>query len=252
MTGSTVVLITGVSRGIGRGLVEAYLSRPNHIVIGSVRDKTTPYVQELESLPAAEGSRLLLIKIESTALGDPAEAIKDVEAAGIDHIDVVIANAGGTGGGAFQPLDTVSVDMMTQAFNVNALGPVVLYQAVYPLLQKSKTPKWISISSAVATIGNMETRQTHIVPAYGAAKAALNWVTVAAHSANKWLIAVAMHPGFVQTDLGNSAAKKIGLEKATTTTEECIDAITRFVDNATREKSSGKFVNVIDGTEIPW
>ncbi|KAK9428008.1 NAD(P)-binding protein [Lipomyces doorenjongii] len=252
MADSTVVLITGVSRGIGKTLLETYLLRPYHIVIGSVRDKTAPNAQELETLPAAEGSRLLLIKIESTSFTDPAVAIKDLEAAGIDHIDVVIANAGGAGEMAFIPMDLVGVDTVTDVFNVNTLGPLVLYQAVRALLQKSKVPKWVSVTSAAGSIGNLESFQAHVVPAYGLAKASLNWVTVAAHSANKWLIAFAVHPGLVQTDPGNKAAKAMGLEQAPHTKRQSIDAIIGLVDNATREKTSGKFYNVIDGTEIPW
>ncbi|KAK9323831.1 NAD(P)-binding protein [Lipomyces orientalis] len=252
MAGSTVVLITGVSKGIGKTLVETYLLRPNHIVIGSVRDKTAAYVHEFEALPAAEGSSLLLIKIESTRFTDPAVAIKDLEAAGIDHIDVVIANAGGGGDNAFMPVDVVDVDTVTDVFNVNTLGPLVLFQAVRPLLEKAKTPKWVSVTSAAGSIGNLEVFKAHVVPAYGIAKAGLNWFTVALHSANQWLIAVAVHPGFVQTDAGNEAAKKLGLEQATHTKRQSIDAIIDLVENATREKTSGKFYNVIDGTEIPW
>ncbi|KAK9490669.1 hypothetical protein V1508DRAFT_399643 [Lipomyces doorenjongii] len=153
---------------------------------------------------------------------------------------------------AFIPMDLVGVDTVTDVFNVNTLGPVVLYQAVRALLQKSKVPKWVSVTSAAGSIGNLESFQAHVVPAFGLAKASLNWVTVAAHSANKWLIAFAVHPGLVQTDPGNKAAKAMGLEQAPHTKRQSIDAIIGLVDNATREKTSGKFYNVIDGTEIPW
>ncbi|KAK9235581.1 NAD(P)-binding protein [Lipomyces kononenkoae] len=235
MADSTVVLITGVSRGIGRTFVETYLLRPNHIVIGSVRDKTAPYVQELESLSVAKGSRLVLIKIESASFTDPAEAIKDLEADGIDHIDMVIANAGGSGEKPFIPLDIVGADNVTDVFNVNTLGPLVLHQAILPFLQKSKAPKWVSVTSAAGSIGKLDAFQAHVVPAYGIAKAGLNWMTV-----------------LVQTDPGNSAAKAMGLEQAPTTKQQSIDAIISLIDNATREKTSGKFHDVIGGTEIPW
>ncbi|KZF25853.1 NAD(P)-binding protein [Xylona heveae TC161] len=262
MTASTIVLITGVSRGIGKTLAETYLLRPNHIVIGSVRDKTASNARSLAILPAAKGSRMHLIQIESTSSTDPANAVKELEAAGIDHIDVVIANAGGAGDKGIIPLDVVDVNAVTDLFKVNTIGPLMLYQAVRPLLEKSRVPKWVSVTSAAGSIGNLEIFKAHVAPAYGIAKAGLNWVTVyprlnfsidrAAHSANKWLIAFAVHPGLVQTDGGNRAAQAMGLQQAPHTMQQSATAIIGLIDNATREKTSSKFFNVIDGTEIPW
>ena len=77
---------------------------------------------------------------------------------------------------------------------------------------------------------------------------------------------------FVQTESGKQFAKMVGMEKAPNTIEEIIKGVTVFVrpilsgfkgilpitiqnakiDQATREKSSGKFYHVIDDAEIPW
>ncbi|OLN87131.1 Norsolorinic acid ketoreductase 3 [Colletotrichum chlorophyti] len=198
MAPSTVVLVTGVNKeqraedvlpeetetdlmadtllGIGRGLVEQYLSRPNHTVIGSVRDSKAPAAQELKSLPAAEGSKFILVSIESTSPTDPQQAVKEIEAAGIDHLDVVIANAG------FAPKpalpDVVDVQDLVDSFQVNTVAPVRLFQAVKPLLEKSSSPKWVYVSSAAASIANLEVHHAAFVNAYGIAKAAQNFFTV--------------------------------------------------------------------------
>ncbi|KAI5862014.1 hypothetical protein GGS23DRAFT_598031 [Durotheca rogersii] len=251
MASSTVVFISGAGRGIGRSLAEAYLSRPNHTVVGSVRDPTSANAQEIKAFPAAEGSRFLLVKIESSSFSDPAAAVKEAEAAGVDHIDVLIANAGGAGG-SISPLDKVTPQDVTDVFNINALGPLALYQAAKPLLDKSKAPKFLGISSAVGSIGNMENFRAHVAPAYGIAKAGLNWISVAAHSGNKEYISFVVHPGLVQTDGGNRAAKGMGLPQAPHTKKQSTDAILALLDNATREKTSGKFFDAIAGTEIPW
>jgi NAD(P)-dependent dehydrogenase (short-subunit alcohol dehydrogenase family) len=66
---------------------------------------------------------------------------------------------------------------VTDVFTVNALGPLALYQAVKPLLEKSHAPKWVSVSSAAGSIGRLELHKAHIAPAYGIAKAGLNWIT---------------------------------------------------------------------------
>ncbi|KAK0732049.1 hypothetical protein B0H67DRAFT_631846 [Lasiosphaeris hirsuta] len=253
-TVSTVVFITGAGRGIGKTLVQTYLLRPDHIVIGSVRDRASPNAQELQDLPTATGTRLLLVNIESSSPTDATNAVKDLRAAGIGHVDVVIANAGGSGSrGAAVPLQLVDPKAVAECFGINTLGPLLLFQAIRPLLQKSsKSPTWVAITSAVGSIGNMEAFGSHVAPAYGISKVGLNWVTQAAHSGNKWLIAFVVHPGLVQTEGGNRAAKAIGLEKAPHTQQQSADAIIHLVDAGSRENSSGKFYNAIDGTEIPW
>ncbi|KAK9481820.1 NAD(P)-binding protein [Lipomyces starkeyi] len=252
MSDSTIVLITGASRSLGRALVQTYLSRPNHIVVGSVRDKASPNAQELSTLPTAAGSRLFLVKIENTSLTDPTDAVKDLQAAGIDSLDIVIANAGCMGTEIVAAIDTVKIEDVTTCFNVNTLGSLVLFQAVRPLLQKSKLARWVAITSAAGSIGSMEAFGTSFVSSYGISKAGLNWVTMAAHCSNKWLTAVALHPGFVQTEGGNVSAKALGMEKPPNTIAESIKGITVFIDQATREKSSGKFYDAINNTEIPW
>ncbi|KAJ5513332.1 Short-chain dehydrogenase/reductase SDR [Penicillium fimorum] len=248
---NTVVLVTGAR--IGRTLVETFLLRPRHTVIGSIRDAAVDYTKELEALPKADGSRLQLVKIESSNSADPAAAVKDLT--DIDHIDVVVANAGGAGENGIISLDVVSSEIVTDVFTVNAIGPLALYQAVKPLLEKSQAPKWVSVTSAAGSIGRLELHRAHIVPAYGIAKAGLNWITTtcsAIHSANKSFIAFAVHPGLVQTESGNRAARGMGLPQAPNSQRQSIDAILGLIDNSTRETTSGKFFNVIDGMEIPW
>ncbi|KAI8946758.1 hypothetical protein F4801DRAFT_593129 [Xylaria longipes] len=247
---ATVVLVTSAGRGIGRSLSEAFLSRPNHTVICSVRDKTSTNAEGLKAFAAAEGSRLILVKIEGTDSADPDEAIKEAKDAGVDHIDIAIYVIGKVDG--ISPLNVVTPEEMTRNFNVNALGPMRLYQAAKPLLDASKAPKWLAVSSAVGSIGGMEALGAHVAPAYRIGKAGLNWMTVSAHCGNKNLIAFVVHPGLVQTDGGNRTARSIGLPQAPHTKKQSTDGILSLLDNATREKTSGKFFNVITGAEIPW
>lgn len=160
--------------GIGNKLAATYLSKPDHIVIGSVRDTKAPKAEELKSLPAGSGSRLVLVGIESLNHEDPKQAIADVEAAGIDHIDIVVANTGISIGGG--PLESADPKAFTESFNVNVLAGVTLFQAVHALLLKSKAPKWISISTRVGSIGAAEPYFAYAA-AYGISKAGQNWFT---------------------------------------------------------------------------
>ncbi|GAW16748.1 hypothetical protein ANO14919_061850 [Xylariales sp. No.14919] len=247
-----VVLISGVSKGIGKGFAQAYLSRPNHTIIGTIRESaaSSPEVKELQSFPAAEGSKLLLVQIESASPTDAATALQTVKDAGIDHLDIVIANAGGSPIPT-TPLESVGFQEMTTTYQVNAVGPLMLFQACRPLLQKAQSPKWASISTGGGSITLMGTIRSWDGSSYAAAKAALNWITRAIHFTNEWLVVLALNPGLVQTGPGNWIAKEWGLEKATYTIEESVVSMMKILDGATREEVSGKFLR-LNGTELPW
>ncbi|KAJ5229488.1 Short-chain dehydrogenase/reductase SDR [Penicillium chrysogenum] len=51
---------------------------------------------------------------------------------------------------------------------------------------------------------------------------------------------------------GNKGARAMGLPQAPNSQRQSVDSILGLIDNASRETTSGKFFNVIDGTEIPW
>ncbi|KAI1398672.1 NAD(P)-binding protein [Hypoxylon fuscum] len=248
MASPQVVLITGVGKGIGASLARIYLGRPNHVVIGSIRDDTK--VAELKSFPTASGTYLLLVHIDSGSLDDPKEALAKIQQAGVDHIDVVIASAGGYPTPV--PLDSVERKDLMSCFEVNAAAPLLLFQTFKPMLQKASAPKWIVISTSAASVGYIGVIGSHILPAYGASKAALNWLTQSIHFTNEWLTVVTLHPGLVQTNQGNWVARKVGLEQAPTTIQESSSSIVKVVDGATREGTSGKFISAPEGTELPW
>ncbi|PSN59524.1 NAD(P)-binding protein [Corynespora cassiicola Philippines] len=250
MASSTVVFVTGAGRGIGKGLTEAYLQRPNHIVVGSVRDSTSPSYDALKQTPAAQGSRLILVSLDASQLGDAAKAVQAAQEAGVSHVDIVIANAGisSTPG----PLPQAALGEVVEALQVNSVAPIALYQAVLPLLEKSQKPIWISMSSAAGSIGNLEVHQAHYLLGYGISKAAMNFFTVAVHAAHPNIIAYAIHPGLVQTDLGNTGAKMQGMEKAPITLEDSCAKVIATADNATREGTSAKFLDIMTDGEFPW
>jgi len=210
---TTVVLITGISRGIGRALAETYLARPNHIVIGSLRDLSAPIATALQSSPKGSNSRLILVKIEVTSPTDYTAAISHLTTnEGIDHLDIVIASAGITG--ALTPVSTIPIPDLKHVLDVNTVGPILLFQATLPLLLKSPNPKWISLSTISSSIGSLEDTAGFPTVTYGLSKAAFNFVTRAIHLQHKEIIAVAVHPGWVKTDMGNASAKFFGLDEA--------------------------------------
>ncbi|KAM0283137.1 hypothetical protein ACHAQH_002618 [Verticillium albo-atrum] len=250
MSSTTNVLITGVGRGLGRGFLTTYLARPNHIVIGSIRDLNSVTAKELQSIAPATGTRLILVKIESTSTTDPAEAIRHLEAEGIDKLDIVIANAGitGTHGG----LETIDPVEFQKVLLVNTVGPTVLFNAVQPLLDRAEDPKWVSISTVMATIGNLEAIAGWPSVVYATSKVALNSVTKSIHVWRENITALSVHPGLVDTDMGNAGAKFFGVpDGASISVEQSVQAVLKLVDNATRAEHSGKFLNY-DGSPLEW
>ncbi|KAI2463061.1 NAD(P)-binding protein [Annulohypoxylon bovei var. microspora] len=236
-----LVLIIILS-GIGNGFAKAYLSRPQHIVIGSIRESASsaPGVEELKAFPAADGSKLLLVTIESTSPTDPQQAFQVVKSEGIEHLDIVIANAGGSPLPT-TPLDRVTAEEMTTMYQVNAVGPLMLFQACRPLLQKASTPKWVSISTGGGSITLMGKIRSWDGASYAAAKAALNWLTRLAPIFNIFSVML----------IGNWIAKEWGLGKATYTIEESVEGMMKIIDRATRDEASGEFFN-LKNDKLPW
>ncbi|KAK6857399.1 NAD(P)-binding protein [Apiospora arundinis] len=223
-----VVVISGVGRGIGNALARSYLSRPNCTVVGSVRNGNTPGVAALKTVAADIGSKFLIVEIESASETDAKDAVQQMRAAGIDHIDILIANAGVSP--PIVGLETVDLASIESAVRVNALGPLALYQACHELLMKSSNPKFVSMSSKASSISGMS-----------------------AHCGNDSLIAVAVSPGLVDSDMGNKTAREhMGLTKAPITMEDSAERITKLVEEATRDNASGKLIGATDGETIPW
>lgn len=134
-----------------------------------------------------------MVKIDSRSETDAKEAVALLRAEhGIERLDVVIANAGVA---TYNKSGETPAEEMKEAFEVNTLGPLLLFQACLPLLQKSEQGGiFAAISSAAGSISAME----HVpLPntAYGASKAALNFVVRKIHLEYPELCAFVMHPG---------------------------------------------------------
>lgn len=238
--------------GIGRALVEAYLSRPHHTVIGTVRN---PETTTLKDFKPAEGSKLLLVRVEATSVDGHTEALEQVKAAGITALDVVIAVAGVNPSSAFADVKDMDINNLREVFEVNTFSFVSLLKATHPLLKASAenngagTPKLLALSSNAAQILDMEPTIPAKVGVYGASKAALNYLVRRTHFENPWLTAWVMNPGFVQTDTGNAHARLWGMEKAPHAFEDIIPNLLKKIDQATRAETSGNFYN-FDGSPL--
>jgi norsolorinic acid ketoreductase len=74
--------------------------------------------------------------------------------------------------------ETTKAQDMLEAYQVNAVGPLWLYQATRNLLGKAERPIWITVSSSGGSVSKLQEFGIENLLAYGASKAGVNWLTV--------------------------------------------------------------------------
>ncbi|KXX76489.1 Norsolorinic acid ketoreductase [Madurella mycetomatis] len=234
----TTILITGGNRGLGLGLVGKFLSQPNHTVIAANRDPSHPTSQALADLPKGDGSKLIVVKYDASVERSAFDAVKQAQGQGIAHLDIVVANAAIV---KHYPLakDAQRSELL-EHFKVNVLGPLELYQATRDLLQKSPgKPNLVLMGSGAGALG----RQPPVPNAlYGSSKATVAWFGVRINAEDEWLNTFVLDPGWVQTEMGNEAARLFGVPQAPTTKEDSVEGLYNVITTATKEKYGGKVV----------
>ncbi|KAK5087541.1 hypothetical protein LTR70_006966 [Exophiala xenobiotica] len=249
MVDRTVVLITGASRGIGKGLLSTYLLRSNHTVVAGVRDLSSPASRGLQHLPHGRESQIILVKLDSASETDAKVAVETlVSEYHITKLNIVIANAGVSK--YFGKAMVTPAQEMTDHLVINTIAPLLLFQATAPLLKASSTPKFVVLSSGAGSLSQVEKLPVENT-AYGASKAAVNFVARRIHYENPDLIAFPINPGWLQTDLGNHAARGAGMATAPVAIQDGVAGLIEQIDKATRQETSGKFM-AYNGEQIPW
>ncbi|XP_051485363.1 C-factor-like [Apus apus] len=249
------VLLTGSNRGIGLELVRQLLGtpRPPAWIFATCRDPEGPRAQELRDL-ASKHPNLVLVKLDVANPSAITEAAKVVEGklngAGLN---LLINNAA-----IYTPtasLEVVDAEDMMRTYQTNAVGPLLMAQAFLPLLKKAareSTEKGLSCSKAaiinISTVmGSIErTAASFIKPviSYRCSKAALNMLTKcqALTYGDAGILCVALHPGWVKTDMGT--------QEADLTVDTSVRGLLSVLPILS-EKHSGTLLNW-EGKAIPW
>ncbi len=228
------VFITGIGRGLGRELATQLIDDGAH-VWGSTRTGEV-------DLPVA-GCVPIELSDEDAIRGGMARL-----AEGVERLDLLINCAGLDGRNVgVDPRHRGPFDYEPSSFNavlqINATAPLFITRLALPLLRAAAPGSMVvNISSQ---LGSMEVAANMgDDTAYCVSKAALNMVTVKGASALRTdgIGVVALHPGWVQTDMGGSAAAL--------TVPESAAAIRKTVAELT-PADSGRFLRW-DGTDHPW
>ena len=127
--------------------------------------------------------------------------------------NILINNAGISAGDlGGEKASTATGDVLRQTFETNFFAPVLLTQALLPLLKKSSAGRIVNMSSILGSQTLHADPKSPIYDfkslSYDASKAALNSFTIhLAHELKDTHIKVnSAHPGWVKTDMGTDAA----------------------------------------------
>ena len=231
------ILITGANRGIGLGFVHKYLAQDETRIFATCRDPQTA----TELMALADGNeRLTIVQLDVTDGESIASSLKTVSSQ-CDGLDLLINNAGITVADSVQSLKNITSETMLTILDVNVVGPLMVIQAYVDLLKAGQNTRIANISSqngslAIKTSGNRY--------AYCSSKAALNMVTrtLAADLGQQGIITVAIHPGWVQTDMGG--------QNAPLTIDTAINGMVNVFDGLVAD-DNGNFYKW-NGESHPW
>ena len=218
------VLVTGANRGIGLEYCQQLTQRGDQVI--AVCRSSSP---ELEAL-----SVRIEAGLELTAEADLAELVRRLEGLALD---VLILNAGLLEATRLDDLDAGSV---RRQFEVNALAPLRLVQALLPQLHPGS-----KLALMTSRMGSIDDNTSGGSYGYRMSKVALNMAGRSlAHDLKPRGIAVAiLHPGLVRTRMVNFNPQGISPEQAVRGLLARIDALTL--------ETSGSFWHA-NGEVLPW
>lgn len=220
-------LITGANRGIGLEMVRQLAARGER-VLATARDPGA--ASELRSLAA---------HVYPLDVANPLSAADLGGALAGSEIDILVNNAGVSS--TSKSIAELDAKEMAGVFAVNAIGPIITTKALLGPLRAGGRKLIVSITSQLGSIANNTGGSTY---AYRASKAALNQMnrSLANELASEGFTCVAVHPGWVKTDMGGSAAPL--------TPEQSVRSMLGVFARLT-SRDSGAFLNY-DGQPLPW
>ena len=231
-------LVTGANRGLGLEFVRQLLARGDRVV-ATCRHPARAH--GLNRLIGEHPGRLHVLPLDVAEPKSQAALAREwplvVEDPDTDRIDLLVNNAGVLHSG--ERFGQVSAANLDDSWHTNASGPFLLTQALAPRL--AEEGKVANISSGWGSIAELEAFRS---PSYAISKAAQNMATaLLAHAlAERGIVVLALHPGWVQTDMGGAGADL--------TPAQSVAALLAVTDRAT-VADTGRFLDR-HGQPLAW
>jgi NAD(P)-dependent dehydrogenase (short-subunit alcohol dehydrogenase family) len=198
---SSIALVTGANKGIGREIARQLAAAGHTVYVGS-RDEGRG-----KDAVADIGGDARLLVLDVTDADSIAAAARQVPS-----LDILVNNAGITSGDP-EPVTDEDPATFRRIYETNVFGVVAVTNAFLPALRRSAHPRIVNISSGTASLaasaGQAEgiiafaSRPTGALGAYRSSKTALNELTVlyANALADDGFKVNALAPGLRHTDL---------------------------------------------------
>jgi len=236
-----VAVVTGANRGIGLEICRQLADKGFVVVLTSRNEKKGLAVCEQlqkKELPVR------CVKLDVTHAVD----IMNIRAFLEDEFgrcDILINNAGifpdiqDASGNEWPSVFETNINVIREAMTTNVLGPLMLCQALVPLMRKNKYGRIVNMSSGMGQLSDMNGG----CPGYRISKTALNALTriLTDELKSENILVNSMCPGWVKTEMGGPGATRPVEEGADTAIW-----LATLPDNGPR----GKFFR--DRKEIPW
>lgn len=221
------VLITGVTRGIGKALAEKYLEE-GYIVIGTIRD----------GISDIQNENLKVFTLDLSKQDSIDDCVKQIEDQKI-KIDILINNAGVL---IDEGETKVVTDYLRQTLEVNLIGTIDFTEKIIPFINASGYI--VNITSTAGSLSLEDVAEGHHpyhYPAYKISKAALNMYTrtLALRLKESGVKVISVHPGWVKTEMGGDDADM-------TTEDAALGIYSTIADNP----DTNQFL--FKGGSIPW
>ena len=251
LTAPAFAVVTGASSGIGLAVVADLLDHPGVARVYAV-SRGAERSPDLRALVDRHGARLQPIAADITS-ATALQALATRVAGTTDAVHLVFNAAGvlhATGLRPEKSLASLRADALSQVFALNAFAPVLLVQALLPLLQHRAPIVLASLSARVGSIGDNKLGGWY---AYRASKAAQNQLfrtlSIELRRTHANATCVLLHPGTVDTPLsqpfqGGVPAKRLFTPQRAA--RQLLEIIARLTP-----ADSGRFY-AWDGSEIAW
>ena len=228
-------VITGASRGLGLEFTRQFLARGDRVVATCRRPASA---DALVALAKAHPGQLQVLAL-SVDDEDSRQAFAQALAGMHDGLELLVNNAGVLDRG--ERFGALRAEVMERTFATNVTGPMLLAQALAPLLSRGRRPRVLNVGSKLGSIASCGSFNT---PSYNISKAALNMAGVLmAHAMNPLGIGViTASPGWVRTAMGG--------ESAELTPEESVRSLIKLVDDFPG-LPAGVFLDR-NGETLPW
>ncbi|MEW5894406.1 MAG: SDR family oxidoreductase [Candidatus Omnitrophota bacterium] len=206
-----IAVVTGGNRGIGFEICRQLALQKIHVILAS-RNVT-------KGLAAAEVLRKenLIIEFHQLDVTDGASILR--LARDLNRCDILVNNAGIfidsiNASGSWPSIFNTSIDVIRRTMETNVYGPILLCQAIVPLMKKNHYGRIVNLSSGMGQLASMNGGS----PAYRISKTAINVVTriLADELRGENILVNSMSPGWVRTDMGGPNAPRKPEEGADT------------------------------------